>query len=175
MADRYNQVYVENKDNLVEIQPELLYLTIPADYVCTYHRLLVYLADFGKNLLDDCSASCKGNNKTVIDCWNLFQSALACKTLGQDKEAGLFIDYINKQLEIIYRGTDEIIFNGGNYFPITPDGKLKALCSCRKDNSTFKVDLETGNLYQEYLDKKDNDAVFKIEDNDLIVESKNKV
>jgi len=175
MADRYNQVYIEDKDNLVEIQPELLYLTIPVDYVCTYHKLLVYLADFGKNLLDDCSASCKGNNKTVIDCWNLFQSALACKTIGQDKEADLFIDYINKQLEIIYRGTDETIFNGGNYFPITPDGKLKALCSCRIDNSIFKVDLETGNLYQEYLDKKDNDAVFKLEDNDLIVESKNKV
>lgn len=174
MANRYNQVYVQDKENMVAIQPELLYLTIPADYVCTYHKLLVYLADFGKKLLDDCSAACKGNNKTVIDCWNLFQSALACRTLGQDKQAALFIDYINKQLENIYRGTDEKVFNGGNYYAITPDGKLKALCSCQGD-AKFYTDVETGQMYQEYLDNKDEKATFAIEDNDLIVENDTKI
>lgn len=174
MADRYSQVFTKDKESMVEIQPELLYLTIPAEYVCTYHKLLVYLADFGKKLLDDCSATCKGNNKIVIDCWNLFQSALACRTLGQDKQAALFIDYINKQLEQVYRGTDEKVFNGGNYYPITPDGKLKVLCSCQGD-ATFQVDLETGRMYQEFLDDKNNNEVFTIEDNDLIVESENKI
>lgn len=174
MAKKYNQVYVNDKENLVEIKPEFLYLTIPADYVCTYHKLLVYLADFGKKLLDDCSATCKGNNKTVVDCWNLFQSALACRTLGQDKQASLFIDYINKQLDNIYRGEDKKAYNGSHYFPITPDGKLKALCSC-DDNPTFGVDIETGELYEEYLNSKDNGATFTIEDNDLIVKSENKI
>ena len=174
MANRYNQVYVDDKEKLIEIQPEFLYLTIPADYICTYHKLLVYLADFGKKLLDDCSAVCKGNNKTVIDCWNLFQSALACKTLGQDKQACLFIDYINKQLEQVYRGTDEKVFNGGNYYPITPDGKLKALCSCQGE-AKFMTDVETGQMYQEYLDNKDESATFTIEDNDLIVENDTKI
>lgn len=175
MANRYNQVYVEEQQRMVEVQPEFLYLTISADYICTYHKLLVYLADFGKKLLDDCSASCKGNNKTVIDCWNLFQSALACRTLGQDKQASLFIDYINKQLKTIYNGTDKEVFNGGNYYPITPDGKLKALVSCQGVDTKFETDLETGQMYQEYLNNKDNNAVFKIEDNDLIVESNNKI
>ena len=174
MANRYNQVYVDDKEKLIEIQPEFLYLTIPADYICTYHKLLVYLADFGKKLLDDCSAVCKGNNKTVIDCWNLFQSALACKSLGQDKQASLFIDYINKQLEQVYRGTDEKAFNGGNYYPITPDGKLKALCSCQGE-AKFMTDVETGQMYQEYLDNKDESATFTIEDNDLIVENDTKI
>lgn len=174
MANRYNQVYVDDKENLIEIQPEFLYLTIPADYICTYHKLLVYLADFGKTLLDDCSAVCKGNNKTVIDCWNLFQSALACKSLGQDKQASLFIDYINKQLEQVYRGTNEKVFNGGNYYPITPDGKLKALCSCQGE-AKFMTDVETGQMYQEYLDNKDKSATFTIEDNDLIVENNTKI
>lgn len=174
MANRYNQVYVDDKEKLIEIQPEFLYLTIPADYICTYHKLLVYLADFGKKLLDDCSAVCKGNNKTVIDCWNLFQSALACKSLGQDKQASLFIDYINKQLEQVYRGTDEKVFNGGNYYPITPDGKLKALCSCQGE-AKFMTDVETGQMYQEYLDNKDESATFTIEDNDLIVENDTKI
>ena len=174
MAEKYNQVFVKDKDALIDIKPEFLYLTIPADYICTYHKLLVYLADFGKKLLDDCSAVCKGNNKTVVDCWNLFQSALACKSLGQDKQASLFIDYINKQLEQVYRGTDEKIFNGGNYYPITPDGKLKALCSCQGE-AKFMTDVETGQMYQEYLDNKDESATFTIEDNDLIVENDTKI
>lgn len=174
MADRYNQVYTKDKESMVEIQPELLYLTIPADYVCTYHKLLVYLADFGKKLLDDCSATCKGNNKTVIDCWNLFQSALACRTLGQDKQASLFIDYINKQLDNIYKGTDKKVFNGGNYYAISPDGTLKALCSCQGD-AKFITDVETGQMYQEFLDSKDNNMTFVIEDNNLIVENDSKI
>lgn len=174
MVNKYNQVYVKDKENLVEIKPEFLYLTIPADYVCTYHKLLVYLADFGKKLLDDCSATCKGNNKTVIDCWNLFQSALACRTIGQDRQASLFIDYINKQLDNIYRGTDEKVFNGGNYYPITPDGKLKALCSCQGE-AKFMTDVKTGQMYQVYLDDKDENATFTIEDNDLIVENDIKI
>ena len=155
MAKKYNQVFVKDKDALLDIKPEFLYLTIPAEYVCIYHKLLVYLADFGKKLLDDCSAVCKCNNKTVVDCWNLFQSALACKSLGQDKQASLFIDYINKQLKQIYKGTDNKVFSGGNYYSITPDGKLKALCSCQGD-ATFQVDLETGRMYQEFLDNKNN-------------------
>lgn len=174
MVNKYNQVYVKDKENLVEIKPEFLYLTIPADYVCTYHKLLVYLADFGKKLLDDCSATCKGNNKTIIDCWNLFQSALACRTIGQDKQASLFIDYINKQLNNIYRGTDEKVFNGGNYYSITPDGKLKALCSCQGE-AKFMTDVKTGQMYQVYLDNKDKNGTFTIEDSDLIVESENKI
>lgn len=174
MAERYNQVYTKDKEQMVEIQPEYLYLTIPADYICTYHKLLVYLADFGKDLLDDCSAACKGSNKTLIDCWNLFQSALACRTIGQDKQASLFIDYINKQLEQIYRGTDNKVFNGGNYYPITPDGQLKALCSCVGD-AKFEVDLETGQMYQDWLNNVNNHETFTINNNDLIVEHDSKI
>ena len=174
MSKRYNQVYVEDKEKLIEIKPEFLYLTIPAEYICTYHKLLVQLADFGKVLIDDCSALTKGNNKTVIDCWNLFQSAIACKTLGQDKQAQLFIDYINKQLELVYKNSDDKIFNGGNYYPITPDGVLKALCSCQGDTK-FYTDVETGQLYQEFLNVKDDGSTFSLEDNDLIVENENKI
>ena len=174
MAKKYNQVFVKDKDALIDIKPEFLYLTIPAEYVCIYHKLLVYLADFGKKLLDDCSAVCKGNNKTVVDCWNLFQSALACKSLGQDKQASLFIDYIDKQLNNIYRGEDNKVYNGTNYYPITPDGKLKALCGCSSEVS-FKVDPDTGELYEEYLKTINNGEAFVIEGENLKVESPNKV
>lgn len=154
-----------------ELKPNLIYLTIPVEYICTYHKLLVYFADFGKSLLDDCSASCKGNNKTVIDCWNLFQSALACKALGQDKQADLFIDYINKQLNIVYRGEEQQVFNGVTYYIIDSDGKLKTLYGCKKNNIKFEIDIKTGQLYQTNI----NEDAFDIEDNNLIVETNNKI
>lgn len=162
---------VKLDDTFVEINPEYAYLVIPTKYICTYHKILIYLADFGKRLLDDCSASCKGNNKTIVDCWNLFQSALACYTLGHYKQADLFIDYINKQLECIYRGEDDDVWSGTIYLPITPDGKLKALVSC-VPYSKFYVDPETAILYQHYLDKHVDE--FAIDENgQLTVETEN--
>lgn len=163
---------VKLDDTIIEINPEYTYLTIPSQYVCTYHKLLIYLSDFGKKLLDDCSASCKGNNKTVIDCWNLFQSALACYTLGNTKQADLFIDYINKQLECIYRGEDEEPWSGTVYLPITPDGKLKALVSCSSLSTKFYVDAETGELYQHYLDSKVDEFAIN-ETEELTVKTEN--
>lgn len=175
MAEKYNEVHVRQEEVVHEIHPEFLYLTIPADYLCIYHKLLVYLADFGKEMLDDCKASCRDNNKTVLDCWNLFQSAIACRSLGKDREAKLFIDYIEKQLDNVYRGTDAKVYNGTNYYAITKDGILKALCSCDNSNPKFFVDTETGEMYQTSLDATNNGNVFTVEDGDLNVASENKV
>ena len=64
-----------------------VYLTIPQDYICIYHKLLILMSNIGREIINDCSATCKGNNKIIIDCWNTFQSAIACKALKKDKEA----------------------------------------------------------------------------------------
>lgn len=153
-----------NKNNLVEIQPEYLYLTIPADWVCIYHKLLAYMADFGKTIIDDCTASCKGNGKNIISCWNLFQSAIAARTLGNIEQADFFIKYIRKQLDLIYKGSDKEVYDGVLPLAITDDGILKATVSC-KNYDKFYVDHETGILYQEWLNKND----FSIEDDMLII------
>lgn len=171
MSDSYNEVYVladKEQESYKEINPEYVYLTIPADYVCVYHKLLTYMADFGKTIVDDCSAICKGNSKNIITCWNLFQSAIACRTLGRDKEAEFFIDYIEKQLELIYKGSNNEVYQTS--FPVTIDdkGELKAVVTCG-NNVKFEVDVETGELYQKWLDNKDNGKVYTIEDNNLTV------
>ena len=169
MANEYNEVHVlneEHKDH-IKIFPEHLYLTIPANWVCTYHKLLIYMADFGKRIVDDCNSMCKGNSKNIVTCWNLFQSAVACHNLGRNKEADFFIDYINKQLENVYKGTDKIVYNNTVPLNITEDGKLKAIASC--DNEiNFYVDAETGKLYQKYIEDKNNSKVYAINDDDLI-------
>ena len=165
---------MENDYN-IQINPEYLYLTIPSDWVCIYHKILVYMADFGKEIVNDCTSSCKGNGKNIFSCWNLFQTAIACRELGKEKEANFFINYVNKQLEFIYKGTENKTYNGTNYFSIVPDGTLRALCSCVEDTSEFYVDIETGKLYEKYLENEINKSNFYIEDNDLIIENDNKI
>ena len=72
-----------------------------------------------------------------------------------------------KQLENVYRGTDKTVYNNTVPLNITEDGKLKAIASC--DNEiNFYVDAETGKLYQKYIEDKNNNKVYAINDNDLI-------
>lgn len=171
MSDSYNEVHVladKEQESYKEINPEYVYLTIPAEYVCVYHKLLTYMADFGKTIVDDCNAVCKGNSKNIITCWNLFQSAIACRTLGRDKEAALFIDYIKKQLELIYKGSGKTVYKSTVPLAVTEDGKLKAIVSCANDVK-FIVDIKTGELYEQYLESKDDGKVYAIKDDDLTV------
>lgn len=157
-------------NEMTEIQAEYVYLTIPAKWVCVYHKLLMYMADYGKTIIDDCSAICKNANKSILSCWNLFQSALACHTLGKDKEADLFIKYIEKQLEAIYQNSSKDLQINTIPLSISKDGKLKAIVSCSKENEVkFYVDAETGILYQEVFD---DNSVYSIKYDKLIVETK---
>lgn len=126
------------------------------------------MADYGKTIIDDCNATCKGNGKQILNCWNLFQSAIANKELGNNKQADLFIDYINKQLDNIYRGTDNKSYCGAFPVSIDDEGNLKAFVTCGNEIK-FEVDSETGELYQKWLDKKDDGKVYTINDNELIV------
>ncbi len=63
--DNYvNGVYVKaDGTEQVEIDPQYVYMTVPSKYVCVYHKLLVLMAQYGLDMLNDCSATCKGNKK----------------------------------------------------------------------------------------------------------------
>lgn len=181
ITGQFNKVVVKQleRDSTEEIHPEVLYLTIPSEWTCTYHQLINYMADAGKGIIDDCSFACKGDGKKLFNCWGLFQSACAAYQQLDYTKANFYYNYVKQQLKDYYKNLGKPIYNGTNYYPITPDGKLKALCSCSNQNVTFKVDIETGKLYQNYLDNKDNKdngEVFTINDNGhLNVESDNKV
>lgn len=171
MADEYNELYVlaGGHEEHVEIFPEYIYLTIPSAWVCVYHKLLSYIADFGKTIVDDCTAVCKGNGKNILNCWNIFQSAVACNALGRTKEAEFFIEYIKKQLTNVYRGTDATVYCGEVPVAVTENGTLKAVVSCKNDIH-FYVDAETGELYQSYLENQQEGKVYTIKDDDLTAE-----
>ena len=121
-----------------EVTPEYIYLTIPAEYVCVYHRIMAMLADYGEDMLKNCKASCTDRNSGVIECFNMFNAACAARLLGQNKKAQLIINYIKAKINQIYKGKD----NSTSYvFPIDENGKLKAFVSCN-DRPRFWINEE---------------------------------
>ena len=121
-----------------EVIPEYIYLTIPAEYVCVYHRIMAMLADYGEEMLKDCKATCTDRNSGVIECFNMFNAACAARLLGQEKKAILIINYIKAKINQIYKGKD----NSTSYvFPIDENGKLKAFVSCN-DRPRFWINEE---------------------------------
>lgn len=75
------------------------YLDVPSKYNCVYKRLLIKLSGLGVDMIKDCTSTCKGINRQVINCWNMFQSACAAYTLGYWKQADLLVNYINTSLQ----------------------------------------------------------------------------
>lgn len=139
------RVYVRAENNTVEINPEYIYMTIPADYVCTYHKILILLSEYGVDMLNDCQAGCTNQNKSIINCFNMFNAALAARKLGQDKVAETIIKYVNGQLKLIYNNDVAI---PETVFPVDEHGYIKALVTCG-ENPKFEVDVNSGVLFQE--------------------------
>lgn len=148
-------------EELVNItnEVEYTYLTIPAAYVCLYHKLLVYLSDFGIELIRDCKAGCSAKNKSIIDCWNMFQALCAAYALGEEKKAELLYNYITAQLELYYKGSNNEVYDGKFVGRITEDGKLKAIVTCNNNIGVFHVTPETGELYRTYIAEQPNNDV----------------
>lgn len=160
---------------LIQVEPEYVYVTIPAEYICVYHRILVMLADYGEDMLKDCKASCTDRNSNVIDCFNMFNAAVAARKLGKDKLAETLIKYIKAKINQMYRGVD----NSTSFvFPVDENGQLKAFVSCN-ERPMFYINPEDGELYEHKfgngfeehfgLGDEDTDISEEIERDKLIV------
>lgn len=147
LVKNLERVYVRHTQDSIEINPEYIYMTIPADYVCTYHKILILLSEYGVDMLNDCQAGCSNQNKSIINCFNMFNAAVAARKLGQDKTAETIMKYVNGQLNIIhnYEEIDTKIV-----FPVDENGYLKAIISCG-ENPTFTIDPETGLLWEKSI------------------------
>lgn len=73
---------------------EWVYLKVPAAYKCIFEKLLNKLSSWGQELLDDCTASCKGKNRNILNSWNLFQAAVTAYEYGNVTKADKIIDHI---------------------------------------------------------------------------------
>lgn len=124
---------------LVEVQVDFVYTKIPADYVCVYHKLLELLAEYGEDMLKDCKASCKERNTNILDCYNMFNAAVAARELNKTRLAALLISYIKAKLKQMYNvqdsSTDSIITT------IDYEGNTRAVVHCG-DNPEFYIEQE---------------------------------
>ena len=136
-------------NNLVEVTPEYVYITIPAEYICVYHRILAMLADYGEEMLKDCKASCTDKNAGVIECFNMFNAAVAARKLGKDALANVLITYVKEKINMIYKGYD----NSASFvFPIDENGQIKAFVSCG-ELPKFEINADDGDLYEHKFGK----------------------
>lgn len=129
---------------LIKVEPEYIYVTIPAEYICVYHRILAMMADYGEEMLKDCKASCTDKNNNVIECFNMFNAAVAARKLNKDKLAETLIKYIKAKINQIYKGID----NSTSFvFPIDENGEIKAFVSCG-ELPKFEINADDGILYE---------------------------
>lgn len=129
---------------LQPIELEYIYVTIPAEYICVYHRILAMMADYGEEMLKDCKANCTDRNSGVIECFNMFNAAVACHKLGKDKQAELIIKYIKTKINQIYKNKD----NSTSFvFPVDETGQLKAYVSCG-ERPRFEINPDDMSLYE---------------------------
>lgn len=134
--------------NLKEVEFEYIYVTIPAEYICVYHRILAMLADYGEDMLKDCKAACKDRNSGVIECFNMFNAAVAARKLGKQSLADVLIKYIKTKINQIYKGKD----NSTDFvFPVDENGQLKAFVSCG-ERPQFWINADDGDLYEHKFD-----------------------
>lgn len=160
LVKNLKRVYVRHTQDSIEIKPEYIYMTIPADYVCTYHKILILLSEYGVDMLNDCQAGCTNQNKSIINCFNMFNAAVAARKLGQDKTAETIMKYVNNQLNIINNNED---INTKIVFPVDEHGYLKAIVSCG-ENPKFTIDPETGLLWKESI--ADDNEVYVLDNTD---------
>lgn len=147
--------------SLIKVEPEYVYMTIPAEYVCVYHKILAMLADYGEDMLKDCKASCTDRNSGVIECFNMFNAAVAARKIGKTKLAETLIKYIKCKINQIYKGDD----NSPSFvFPIDENGDIKAFVSC-DETVQFEISADDGELYyHKFGDGKDQHFVLGEED-----------
>lgn len=163
LIDSLREVYVKHENKTIEVNPEYIYMTIPADYICIYNKILLLLSRYGIEMLNDCQAGCTNKNKSIINCFNMFNAAVAAKKLGLNKEAETIIKYVSGQLKIINSGEINI---PNIVFPIDEKGQLKAMVTC-EENPKFTIDVESGLLWKETIKSNNNGKVYSINDNEL--------
>lgn len=147
-----------------------IYLIIPTEYIPLYRKILTCLSEIGVDILKTCDSTCKCSKaKGVMECWIMFQSVLAARTLGEEKKEKVFIKYIEARLNNI---CDCVVDDTNCTYTILPvggDGILKAQVDCDDVKiPNFYIDVNTGQLISE-SDGDSENINFEIIDNELSI------
>ena len=70
---------------------KFVFLKVPVKWTEIYNKLLILMSNRGIDMIKDCNASCDGETKKLIECWNQFNAACAAYAIGQETEAKILI------------------------------------------------------------------------------------
>lgn len=145
-----------NLYNYIKFNFQFIYFLIPENYITIYQKLILLIVDKHNNII---TKPTNIINKQLIDCWNLFQSAVAAYNLNHIKEADFFINFINNHINKYKDTANDLILE-------LDDGELLKTINNNNENVTFEIDISTGQLIQ-IGETKDN---ITVKDNYLIQE-----
>lgn len=128
-----------------------IYLIIPIEYIPLYKKILTCFSELGENIIKNCDFTCNcSKGKIIMECWIMFQSALAARNLGEVKKEKLFIKYIEARLNTVCDCDTEDVDCVYTIIPIDKSGILKAQINCdHVEIPNFYIDVNTGKLYSE--------------------------
>ncbi len=92
-----------------------IHLSVPLQYVKVYASILAALSDYGEDMLEDCKASCTDKDSGIIECFNMFNAAIAAFRLGEIKKADTIISYIESTIQLKYKN---IVIPDSISFPV---------------------------------------------------------
>lgn len=136
-----------------------IYLLIPENYIVTYQKLILLIVNNHSAII---AKPTNIINKQLIDCWNLFQSAVAAYNLGFEKQADFFINFIDCNI-------DKIINNIGiadsEWFDVKYPNMIGFIGELDLDNINFYTNIEDGQMYIEYENTiKPKDVNFEVKE-----------
>lgn len=107
-----------------------VYLSIPINYICVYNKLKYLVYNYGIDIIKDCASSCKPKNKTIVECWNLFQLAIINYHNNKIDEANNIINNIKNKIDKLYKTLSNIDYNGESDYYIDENGNNKTHIIC---------------------------------------------
>lgn len=114
-----------------------VYLEIPIDYICVYNKLKYLIYNYGIDLINDCSSSCKPKNQEIVNCWNLFQLAVTNYNNDNITDANNIINNIKDKINKLYKTISNIDYNGVDEYYINEEGTSKTKIIC--NNNTYEL------------------------------------
>lgn len=114
-----------------------VYLEIPIDYICVYNKLKYLIYNYGIDLINDCSSSCKPKNQEIVNCWNLFQLAITNYNNDNITDANNIINNIKDKINKLYKTISNIDYNGIDEYYINEEGTSKTKIIC--NNNTYEL------------------------------------
>lgn len=126
---------------------EYFYSKIPIKYLPVYKAILELLSDYGEQMLKDCKIRCADRSENVVECFNMFNGALASYNLGDIRKADLIINYVAAKINQIgcKVGTD---FN----INLGVESNLPVFVTGNKDNPDIVLD-DTIHEYFRYVNR----------------------